>query len=179
MFRSNLRVAAALAALMMSTSVFAATTPQQKCQTAKLKAQGKLEVCLKKQRSNVILGKADESAECLTKFQTALGKADTKAAAAMPPTSCRYIDNGDGTVSDLNTGLVWEKKDDLSGIHDKDNGYSWASSGTTPNVRSSRSSSAPSTAGHRTTAPLSSRLASRATAIGAYRRSKNCTGFWT
>jgi len=41
-----------------------------------------------------------------------------------------YTDNGDGTVTDNNTGLMWEKKDDAGGIHDKDNGYTWSESGT-------------------------------------------------
>jgi hypothetical protein len=36
-----------------------------------------------------------------------------------------YTDNGDGTISDNNTGLMWEKKDDSGGIHDKDNYYTW------------------------------------------------------
>ncbi len=43
----------------------------------------------------------------------------------------RYVDNGDGTVTDLTTGLMWEKKDDvdmsgLDGLHDKDNVYAWS-----------------------------------------------------
>lgn len=120
------------AALLCSTAAHAGDATQ-KCQLAKLKAQGKLQSCLKKQRGNVVLGKTDESANCQTKFAAALQRADDKAAAAETPTSCRYIDNLDGTVSDLNTGLMWEKKDDLGGIHDKDNLYTWASSGTTPN----------------------------------------------
>lgn len=104
----------------------AAGTPQQKCQQAKLKAQGKLKNCLAKNASGVIVGKADESAECQTKFTTALGKADAKASEA--GTSCRYIDNGDGTVSDLNTGLVWEQKT-AGGTHDVNATYLWSSSG--------------------------------------------------
>ncbi len=36
-----------------------------------------------------------------------------------------YVDNGDGTVTDLNTGLMWEKKSDDGSIHDKDTTYSW------------------------------------------------------
>jgi hypothetical protein len=36
-----------------------------------------------------------------------------------------YTDNGDGTITDANTGLMWEKKDDSGGIHDKDNTYTW------------------------------------------------------
>jgi Protein of unknown function (DUF1566) len=37
-----------------------------------------------------------------------------------------YADNGDGTVTDLNTGLVWEKLSDDGTVHDKDNLYTWA-----------------------------------------------------
>jgi hypothetical protein len=57
----------------------------------------------------------------------------------------RYIDNGDGTVTDNQTGLMWEKKFDGSlpiicsignpscppdPIHDVNNTYSWSSTGT-------------------------------------------------
>jgi len=34
-----------------------------------------------------------------------------------------YVDNGDGTVTDTKTGLVWEKKSDDGSIHDKDDVY--------------------------------------------------------
>ena len=37
-----------------------------------------------------------------------------------PPT---YVDNGDGTISDLGTGLQWEKLDDAGGLHDQDSTY--------------------------------------------------------
>lgn len=37
-----------------------------------------------------------------------------------------YVDNGDGTISDLRTGLMWEKFSDDGSIHDKDNIYTWA-----------------------------------------------------
>jgi hypothetical protein len=46
---------------------------------------------------------------------------DVQAGAALS-----YVDNGDGTITDLNTGLIWEKKDDSGGIHDMDNVYSWS-----------------------------------------------------
>jgi hypothetical protein len=36
-----------------------------------------------------------------------------------------YIDNGDGTVTDVNTGLMWEKLSDDGSIHDKDTTYVW------------------------------------------------------
>jgi hypothetical protein len=37
-----------------------------------------------------------------------------------------YTDNGDGTITDDNTGLMWEKKSDDGSIHDKDIPYKWA-----------------------------------------------------
>lgn len=37
-----------------------------------------------------------------------------------------YTDNGDGTITDHNTNLMWEKKDDSDGIHDRDNTYTWS-----------------------------------------------------
>lgn len=39
----------------------------------------------------------------------------------------RWVDNGDGTVTDYVTGLMWEQKDDNGGIHDKDDVYTWSS----------------------------------------------------
>src|SRR5213083_2131872 len=41
-----------------------------------------------------------------------------------------YADHGDGTVADLNTGLVWEKLSDDGTVHDKDNVYTWANAFT-------------------------------------------------
>src|SRR5204863_1024091 len=41
-----------------------------------------------------------------------------------------YADNGDGTVTDVNTGLVWEKLSDDGTVHDKDNTYTWANAFT-------------------------------------------------
>jgi hypothetical protein len=41
-----------------------------------------------------------------------------------------YADNGDGTVTDLNTGLMWEKKSNDGGLHDFDNQYRWSGDGT-------------------------------------------------
>jgi hypothetical protein len=44
-----------------------------------------------------------------------------------------YQDNGDGTLTDLNTGLQWEKLDDANvggSLHDRDTLYTWANSQT-------------------------------------------------
>ncbi|MGD0947390.1 MAG: DUF1566 domain-containing protein [Candidatus Binatia bacterium] len=39
--------------------------------------------------------------------------------------SC-FTNNGDGTISDGCTGLVWEKKDQAGGLHQYNTGYTWA-----------------------------------------------------
>jgi hypothetical protein len=106
-----------------------ATDPVVKCQEQKLKARGKLELCLNKNAAKVLGGKPDAAAACQTTFSDALTKAGT---------ACRYLDNGDGTVSDLDSGLMWEKKDNLDGMandadpHDADNTYEWSATSTAP-----------------------------------------------
>src|SRR2546426_2080043 len=37
-----------------------------------------------------------------------------------------YVDEGDGTVTDVNTGLMWEKLSHDGTVHDDDNDYTWA-----------------------------------------------------
>jgi hypothetical protein len=37
----------------------------------------------------------------------------------------RFTDNGDGTIRDEDTGLVWERLEDDGGIHDWNNLYTW------------------------------------------------------
>jgi hypothetical protein len=36
-----------------------------------------------------------------------------------------YVDNGDGTITDTQTGLMWEKQSDDGSIHDQDTTYIW------------------------------------------------------
>jgi hypothetical protein len=43
----------------------------------------------------------------------------------------RYKDNGNGTITDKNTGLVWEKKcSGCGGLHDVSNSYVWSNPST-------------------------------------------------
>ncbi len=116
--------AAALGLVLASSSPVQAADPKAACENAKLKAAGKHELCLGKQAGKAQLGKPTDVPKCETRFSTALTKADTKAAAN--GTACRYIDNGDGTVSDLDTGLMWQQSDDNDGLTDKDNTYAWS-----------------------------------------------------
>ncbi|TFH50011.1 MAG: DUF1566 domain-containing protein [Lysobacterales bacterium] len=42
----------------------------------------------------------------------------------------RFVDNLDGTVTDNDTGLMWEKKVDTGGVHDVTNAYTWSQTGS-------------------------------------------------
>jgi hypothetical protein len=50
----------------------------------------------------------------------------TSDASAVP----QFVDNGNGTITDRQTCLVWEKKDNAGGIHDLNNVYQWSSTGS-------------------------------------------------
>jgi hypothetical protein len=60
--------------------------------------------------------------------------------------AARFVDNGDGTISDYATGLMWQKKADYDGPsvnctsaavcpdpHDADNHYTWSTTSPNPN----------------------------------------------
>jgi hypothetical protein len=131
--RVGMAVLSAALCLCVAGSARAATIGQIKCEAARIKAFGKMQACLEKAKSLVLLGKPDISPSCLSKYQSAAQKADLKAGA-----SCRYQDNGDGTVTDLDTGLMWEQKagtigsfvncdtSTCSNPHDVNNGYRWS-----------------------------------------------------
>jgi Protein of unknown function (DUF1566) len=72
-----------------------------------------------------------------TTAYTANKKDNNPAAVAVPDdgtlqagASLSYTDNGDGTITDHTTGLMWEKKGDNGGLHDKDNSYVWSGTGS-------------------------------------------------
>ncbi len=96
----------ALGLLGLSSGVQA--DPVLDCEVAKVKAAGDRAKCLAKQEANNLAGKPFDFAACETGFNNAIAAADATAAAQ--GAACRYIDNGDGTVSDLDTLLQWEQK---------------------------------------------------------------------
>jgi Protein of unknown function (DUF1566) len=114
-----------LSFFFMSKVAAAAQNSEALCQAAKIKAAGKRAQCLSLEQANSQLGKPSDPGQCEADFDGALAKAD--AAAAKKGAACRYLDNGDGTISDLNTLLQWEKKDASGGIHDNNVLYTWSS----------------------------------------------------
>jgi hypothetical protein len=102
------RPLAFVAVLIIPVPGHTAADPVQKCVAAKIKAAGKRAACLATVDAKLALGKPADATKCQLNFTKARDKAD--AAAAKKGASCRLVDNGDGTVSDLDTFLMWEKK---------------------------------------------------------------------
>ena len=119
--------------LALVSAARAAPTDEQTCEAAKLNALRKRTFCIEGERRKEVLGTTPATARCEAKFATAITRADE--AAAKKGISCRWLDNGDGTATDLNHGLQWELKTDDGSVHDKANPYTWntAFGGTTPN----------------------------------------------
>jgi len=124
-----------------------ALTDAQKCEATKLKRAGQYNFCRAKADGKAVkTGDPVDYSKCDAKLT---GKwADAESIPMCPTTGdvtdiqdqvaadadfialklagVRFVDNGDGTVTDTQTGLMWEKKDDGGGLHDKDNTYTWA-----------------------------------------------------
>lgn len=116
--------------MMASASVHAAEDRSAACRAAKIFASGQRSVCLATEEAGATLGKVADLARCEARFDQAIARLDT--AAARHDVPCRYTDNGDGTVRDLNTLLIWEQKTNEAGIHNAFNRYTWTVTGTAP-----------------------------------------------
>jgi len=121
MKRTNLTVIAC-AMLLCAGTAQASGIPSIGCEAAKLTEQGELEYYLALNSALMLAGGPDESAVYQEVFTAELAEAG----------SCRYLNNGDGTVSDLNTGLMWEMKTQTAGVHDVNTEYQWSSTGIAP-----------------------------------------------
>ncbi len=126
-----------------------ALDPAVKCEADKLKWAGHYNLCCMKAESNALKRSIPpDFSVCDHKFLHHWQKAESKAAGACSTigdagdvraqvaadsgalalrlTGERFIDNGDGTVRDTQTGLMWEKKVEGSGcLHCVDDRYAW------------------------------------------------------
>ncbi len=109
-------VVAAVAAWMVLAGGIAParaiTTPD--CLAKKLKAWGNLRQCQRNAEAKVAQGRGADRAACQERFATVMDAIRAQAAASAIP--CRYRDNGDNTVTDFDTGLMWAKQDALDGF---------------------------------------------------------------
>lgn len=117
-------ICALILSVALARTAGAAPSNEEKCQAAKLNALRKRTFCIEGERRKHLLGTSPDSAKCEAKFATAIAKADD--AAAHDGTACRWLENDDGTATDLNSGLQWELKTDDGSVHDLDNIYTWS-----------------------------------------------------
>jgi hypothetical protein len=80
--------------------------------------------CLAGERGTALQGKPSDPSKCEAAFDAAIAKADSDA--AKKGAACRFLDNGDGTIADLDMLLVWEKRvGDSSSVHFVFAQYDW------------------------------------------------------
>ena len=103
-------VLAVLVALLLTASAADAALTTSACLVQKRKAWITFRKCQGTAQVNQIKGKPADLAKCQMTFQSAITKINDKAMKAVIP--CRYRDNGDSTITDFDTGLMWEKKID-------------------------------------------------------------------
>lgn len=139
----------ALAGILLLGGTAHAVSPADECEAAKLKVAGKYGFCrMKAEAKSVEAGNPVDYTKCESKFGRKWLSSEAKAGIGVCPTEgdlvdiqgamddgvgpiapkltgIRFVANGDGTVTDVQTGLQWEQKDDSGGIHDKDRNYTW------------------------------------------------------
>ena len=76
------------------------------CLAKKVKTWGKLRQCQHDEQAKAVLGKAADPAKCQTAFDKVVGRVD--GVASKKRVACRYLDNGDDTITDTKTGLMWQ-----------------------------------------------------------------------
>jgi len=106
--RSLSRLVLAVVALLLAASVADAALTTGACLVQKRKAWITFRKCQGTAQVKLLKGKPTDLAACDTALQTALTKISAKATKAV--IACRYRDNADSTITDYDTGLMWEKK---------------------------------------------------------------------
>ncbi len=157
-------------ALLSGTSAMGGPTDADKCQADKLKRVGKYAFCrMKAESKGVKKSEAPDFTKCDPKIVSKFTNAEARWGAECPTqgdvgeiqsqvTACldevflaldgvQFVDNGDQTITDTQTGLMWEKKDSLdspvmgnpapcpgaptcNNPHDADNTYEWTVTGS-------------------------------------------------
>jgi len=141
-------VLAVAGCLLWTLPALARPTDAQKCEAAKLRAAGKSALCQAKVMAKLALGRDSDLAKCDASFAAAFEKAEAKGGCGTSDDAStvasridstlvvvggvldpggRLQDNGDGTVTDFQTGLQWEKKVAGSGcLHCVEDQYYWS-----------------------------------------------------
>ncbi len=113
-----------VAYLLGSASMADAAPTTPACLAKKLDAWGKLRACQATANAKALRAKPANTTACATQHAARLARLSAQAGSAA--VGCRYGVNGDGTVTDYDTGLQWERKTDDGTVHDFGNDYTWS-----------------------------------------------------
>src|SRR5215813_7003834 len=106
--RGPVVVAAVAAAMVLAGSAVPATAiTSEGCFAQQLRAWGNLRKCQRQEEAKAIQGRSADPAKCQATFDRKVQSLQAQAAAAVP---CRYRDNGDNTVTDFDSGLMWVRQ---------------------------------------------------------------------
>jgi len=131
----------AVAVLFMAPTVHPAgtSTPAQRIAKGRYVASAKYSACEQTAAAKFFLGGVlSNGAGDIGKYNEAVSRCRVKytdkwarlvASVGGPPSVPRFNDIGDGTLMDLLTGLVWEKKTTDATVHDVSNLYTWSAGG--------------------------------------------------
>jgi len=143
MFRQNLILMTGTLLLATAIASTAGATPEANCQTRRLSAAGSYARCQEAALANLGgLGNFARLSTAMAKCSQAYTNKWANLQTLFPSTSCaaaRFVDNGDGSVTDSLTGLQWEQKDDRDHVlnpanpHDSDNTFGFSANGTAAN----------------------------------------------
>ncbi len=122
---------AACVALHCAGTAVATPTPQQSCDYARVKEWTKYVSCVDSVVAKTAKGASFDEFAALARCRHAYFQKWTtfQSKASLAGSTCigaRFTDNGDGTVSDNLTLLVWEKKTTDATVHDQGNLYMWS-----------------------------------------------------
>jgi uncharacterized protein DUF1566 len=113
----------------------AKATPEEQCQTGRYKAAASYASCVQKlmAKSNAMGTEKFDAAfvKCVATYAKAWPKLEKKARGT--GSTCdgsRLTDNGDGTLTDRLTALVWEEKTEDATVHDTSRSFIWSAAGT-------------------------------------------------
>lgn len=114
----------ALTLSLVGTNAIGATE-EEICQDKKLVALGQRELCVRQERGKQIKGKSYNLERCAENFESSLRTAEKSFV-------CRWLEHGDGTATDLDTGLQWELKTTDASLHDVLGVESWSDTAVLP-----------------------------------------------
>lgn len=128
--RRAIFAAAAATMILAANAIPARAFTSEICFANRLRAFGSLRKCQRSEEAKAIQGRSADLAKCQASFDKKVAKLKEQAASHAVP--CRFRDNGDNTVTDLDNGLMWAKLFALDGapsafILDADNAIPWAS----------------------------------------------------